>query len=439
MTNSGFQRLRQSVTTHQHLLSGSVWNLGARAMGAITAFAFWTLAAHLYPQDMVGGATGIYSVVQLLVFLTGAGLPLVIGRYAAGSDRDSGTLYVWTLVVTTALSVLGTLILFLAFRDSIRSELLEHGTVVGMLAFFLAVNGFSVAAVSEVRLLAARRARAVFLRITAAGLLPIAIIVLLHATDDALLLASIWCFGNLVIAVSSLILLRGPLGPHHLLPIPERAAAAARFATTSMLTQITMFAPLFVLPVLVLAHVSDADYAVFYLSWGVGTAVFLIPTAIGSVLLVEGGRNQTSATADTTVAILAGVGVALAAELLSVPTALVMAAVLGPEYHGVIALVPLFVLAGVPWSLTYVLVSHARIHEHNRIVWIVGATLAAGVLVPAVVLVPSHGSAGAGVAWLIGMVLASSVALALSPWRVDSRLGTADLRGLLRRDDPRES
>jgi O-antigen/teichoic acid export membrane protein len=418
MTNAKFQGIRSSLGVHRHLLSGAFWNLGARGMGAITAFGFWTLAAHLYPQSIVGGATGIYSVVQLVVFLTGAGLPLVLGRYAAGADRDSGTIYSWTLVITTALSAIGTVILFLAFRNSIRSELLDHGPVVGILAFFLAVNGFSVTAVSEVRLLVVRRARAVFLRITMAGIFPILVIAMIGAIPhDALLIATIWSAGNLIFAVGSLIVLRGPLGPHHLLPLPERTRTAARFATISMLTQITMFSPLFVLPVLVLANVSDANYAVFYLSWGVGTAAFLLPTAIGGVLLVEGGRNQTSSNTDTGVAIAVGLGFAVAAEVVSFPLALIMAAALGPEYHDIISLVPIFVAAGVPWSVTYVLVSHARIYEHNRVVWLIGVTLAIGVLGPAWPLVRAHGAAGGGVAWLGGMLLAAIVAVLLSPWR----------------------
>jgi O-antigen/teichoic acid export membrane protein len=410
-----------------------MWNLGARAMGAATAFLFWTLAAHLYPQSVVGGATGIYSVVQLIVFLTGAGLPLVIGRYASGPDRESGTVYLWTLILTTALSALGTLILFAGFHDSLRSELLDHGALAGILAFFLAVNGFSVAAVSEIRLLAARRARAVFLRITAAGVIPILLMMVLRSrTDDALLIAGIWCFGNLVIVTGSMILLRRPLGPHHLRPVPQQAVAAARFASVSMLTQITMFSPLFIVPVMVLAQVSDSQYAVFYLAWGVGTAVFLIPTAIGAVLLVEGGRNQTSTTSDTTVALLVGVGIALIAELGSIPLGVGMALVLGPDYHGVIALVPLFVLAGVPWSITYLLVSNARIHERTRVVWIVCATFALGVLGPAVPLIRAHGAAGAAVAWLLGMVIAAAVAIALSPWRSElGPISLADLRNRL--------
>jgi len=427
------RRLLGVIRNQAHLISGSMWNLGARAMGAATAFLFWTITAHLYPQSVVGGATGIYSVVQLVVFLTGAGLPLVIGRYASGADRESGTLYVWTLILTSCLSAIGTTILFVCFDDSLRSELLEHGPLVGILAFFLAVNGFSLAAVSEIRLLAVRRARAVFIRITAAGIVPIILVMFIRTrTDDALLVTSIWCFGNLMIAVISMILLRGPLGPHHLFPLPSQRTAAARFASVSMLTQITMFSPLFIVPVMVLAQVSDSAYAVFYLAWGAGTAVFLIPTAIGAVLIVEGGRNQSTTTTDTTAALVIGVGISLLATLASIPAGIAMALLLGPEYHGVITLVPVFVLAGVPWSITYLLVSNARIYERTREVWIICITFAIGVLAPAIPLIRAYGATGSAIAWLIGTTVAAIAAIALSPWR--SQLGhtsIADLRSSL--------
>jgi peptide/nickel transport system permease protein len=86
-----------------------MWQLMAKGVIAVAGFTFWAIAARIHPQQIVGRGMGIYTFVTVLIFLTGAGLPLAVSRYARGEDSDSGTLFIWAVMATSVTSLLGAL------------------------------------------------------------------------------------------------------------------------------------------------------------------------------------------------------------------------------------------------------------------------------------------------------------------------------------------
>jgi hypothetical protein len=69
------------------------------------------------------------------------------------------------------------------------------------------------------------------------------------------------------------------------------------------------------------------------------------------------------------------------------------------------------VVAGIPWAITSVYLTEARVlHRHGPTVAITGA-LTASILVPALLMVPDDGIDGATRAFLVGNVVAAVVAI----------------------------
>ena len=72
---------------------------------------------------------------------------------------------------------------------------------------------------------------------------------------------------------------------------PTAPAATVRYSAVNYVSTLAYQAPYFLLPVIVLANVSDDTYASFNVAWGIVAVAFYVPTAIGQALLAEGGRD----------------------------------------------------------------------------------------------------------------------------------------------------
>jgi O-antigen/teichoic acid export membrane protein len=359
---------------------------------------------------------GLYTCVTVLIFLTGAGLPLAVSRYAISDDRESGTLFTWAVLATSVGSMLGAIATVVFARSFLLTKMSWLGWVPTVLIIFVFVNGISVGALQEIRLIARRRPELVFFRAMAIGLVPLPILWLVRGTAEP----GVWIAGSLCGATAAVVLLamvlwRRELGPYATGPRPERSQAAVRFTLISMGTQLVMFAPLFLLPFAVLTQTTGSEYAVFYFAWNVL-----------SVLLIEGGRGRSSVDQQTSVAMLASIGFSCIALVCLLPVGWVMALILGPEYRDIVVLIPLLVLSGIPWSVSYVLISHSRIHEHTRVTWIISAVFFAGSLGTLLPLMALWGTNGAALAWLIGNSAAAVVAVVFTAW--DRRLSFGNLR-----------
>jgi O-antigen/teichoic acid export membrane protein len=86
----------------------------------------------------------------------------------------------------------------------------------------------------------------------------------------------------------------------------------------------------------------------------------------------------------------------------------------GEDFSLAAELLPWFFVAAVPWAITSILLSRARLEERGWAVLAITGTLAVTTLVPAIVLIPRIGVDGAAVAWVAGNLAAAVVAVATS-------------------------
>jgi O-antigen/teichoic acid export membrane protein len=160
----------------------------------------------------------------------------------------------------------------------------------------------------------------------------------------------------------------------------------------------------------VLINVDPDVNASFYVAWGITTVAFYVPTAIGQALLAEGGRDGAELRSQVRLAVVLALGLMVAATIATELGRNVVTTVYGTDYGDAARILPSLIGAGIPWVLSSLYLTEARVlHRHVTTVAIT-ATLTIAILVPAVILVPRDGLDGATSAFLLGNVLAGVVA-----------------------------
>jgi O-antigen/teichoic acid export membrane protein len=393
-----------------HVIQGSVWMILSVLVQASTNVIFWIVAAHAYDSNAVGRASGLITSVLFLNYATGLGLVVTVARFGTDRDPHANSLFSWALAVTTASSLIGTAI-YLSIVSSPSTDLVR--TWPGLLLTAGAVAGASIAALADVRLMAARKWNWVFVRLAFVGVSRFALLAIHNTLDPAL-----WVFVAAVLppaysGLLALLLMPRFVGSEvRFRPRPQHLDKISRFAGFNFIATLSSQGPLFLLPVLVLLNVSAADNANFFLAWSATSVVFVLPTAIAQVVLVEGARRDRPSVSRSREALLLATGLALAGYVAALILEPLVVALYGDAYTQAAALLPTLLCAGIPWAYCSIRLSEARIrHDLASIVWIT-VTLGVAIIGLAAWLVPKEGITGAGRAWLIGNIAGGLVAVA---------------------------
>ena len=157
-------------------------------------------------------------------------------------------------------------------------------------------------------------------------------------------------------------------------------------------------------------------------------------------MLIEGAGPCIKLAAHARLALLLTVGLMALASVGTWVLNSFVVSVYGPEYEEAADILPLLMLASVPWALTSITLAELRVRGSHVGTALVTGVFAAGVLLPALVLVPDDGLDGAVTTWLIGNLAAAvlgGIAARVTPpqagaesgrigWRREEELGPPD-------------
>ena len=404
--------LGSEVTAGQvGLLRGSAYSVAALVIAGLTGAVFWLVAARLYPGADVGRASGLFTSVLFVNFLSNLGIPIAAARFGDQARRDYDVIFTVALLASAAGSAIAAVGYLLIVDAPALDVLLRWGFGPASLVFALAVVGVSTAILVDVRLMVARRWGALLVRVAAVGQLRIPLLWFDWGLDDAL-----WLFLLSVVPPAGsgfvgVVLLRRMAGVRYRLrPRPRDLAAAVRYAGVNYLATLAADGVRFALPVLVLVNVTPTANASFYVAWSVTMIAFLVPTTIGQVLLVEAPRVEDRWGHVRTSAVLSGLIMTVAAVAVWLGSDLVVT-LYGAGYREASDILPRLMLAGVPWSITSVALADARVRRDSRATLAITLALAASIIGPALALVPTGGIGTAADVWLSGHVATSTIAL----------------------------
>ena len=410
---------------HSQVAKGSIWFVGSVGVGAAFSLLTWSLAAHLVDASIIDDATRFLNMANGVNFLTGMGLPLTVAKFGSGKPKTVWVLYLWALIYTTVASAAGVCIFAVAaptfVPQNYLAPLFQWGTPIGLLLFFLIINGMSFALLVEVRFVTMRKWRWVMGRVLFLSLvrMPFLFIPVIARNPVGLLVLV-----NGIPAISGylgVVLLwfttpgkeRAPL-----FPLPAEIIPAFRFANVNYLGMIAAQAPQFFIPMVAIAFVAKDDYGAFSFAWQITVIMFLIPHVIGQVVLAEGSRSNSTVERQVrtglrmalVLTVTATVGSWLAAK------AGLVTLVYGKDYELTADLLPRFVAASIPWSITSVCLARARVGAQHVRTILITAGFATFTIVPTIVMTSRSGTNGGANAWLLGNLLAAASAVAVTYW-----------------------
>jgi O-antigen/teichoic acid export membrane protein len=362
----------------------------------------------------VGHASALFSSVLFVAYLSGLGLNVAVARYAADASRDADVYFTWALLVTVAASLVGASA-YLAFVSSETIDVIRvWGPGPAVVLFFVVVSGTSLNALVDIRLTSAHRWQWVLVRVGVVGVLRLLPLAVLPEGETR----EVWLFllaGGLpalagyagAAALPRLIGTSMRLGPW-----PADSGVVIRYSLVNYAADLAARAPLFALPVLVLVEVTATANANFYVAFNITALLFLIPVTVGQVVLIEGSKALARAAAQARLAMLITLAVMAAASLATWLLSGLVVSLYGPDYEDAARILPILMAAGVPWAVTSITLAEMRVRHSHAGTTAITSVFAAGVLLPAALLIPADGLDGAVAAWLVGNVAAALVGLA---------------------------
>jgi O-antigen/teichoic acid export membrane protein len=404
--------LRHRASGHRHLLTGSIALVLAAGVTAASGAFYWLIAARVDDQTDVGHATALYTSVLFVAFLAGLGQPVAAARYAAGRRREDHVLFAWGALATgSAAVVIGGLYIALVSPQAVEELRGWHG-LLGPAVFVALCSGTALSLLLDVRLMTQRRWGLVLTRALIVGVARFPLLLIPVDGDRAVWLLVVATLPTALSGFIGMALLPRVTGDrHHLGPVPASTAAWVRYSFVNWGSTLAYQAPTFAMPVIVLINVDADRNASFYVAWGVAAMACFVPTAIGQALLAEGGRDGARLRSQVRLAILVAGGLMVAGAVVVTLGRELIVTLYGEDYREAAEVLPRLVAAAIPWAVTSVYLTEARVRHRTGATVIITVVLSVAILGPALVLVPDHGLDGAAAAFLAGNLVAATVAL----------------------------
>jgi O-antigen/teichoic acid export membrane protein len=327
------------------IIFGSAGSLvGTMAVTSLLGFVYWWVAARLFETRAVGFAAASLSAMNLLGSLSMLGFgTLLIGEIPRHRDRE------WAFV-NTVLAVTGGAgfafgLAFAGVAPMLARDLAPLRQGPGSMSFFAAGVAFTSATnILDLALIAMLRGSVQFWRnviFAVSKLLFVVLLALAGSRSSATGLYATWTLGNIV----SLLILAWPLLAERVPPIslkPELRLLRGleRSAAWHHVQNLALQMATLVLPLIVIATLSAAENAYFYIIWLLAGFVFVPPFAISIGLYTIGAREPNRFTRyvrlSIGVAVLFGLAAVVVTWLLAGP----LLQIFGAAYreHGAAAL-----------------------------------------------------------------------------------------------------
>lgn len=264
------------------------------AVTSALGFAYWWLAARLFPPEAVGLASAAISAMMLLSAIGVLGLgTLLIGELPRQPGREGAIIMASLLVAGIASTILS--VLFALAAPFLSPELTPFSSSAGNILFFASGVVFTaLTVVIDQALIGLLRGglqlgRNVFFAVAKLGIL---YLVSLWASREAgLNIYVAWMLGNLLslVALALYMRVRGIRIIHR--PQWALISTLRRSAMAHHAVNLVLQAPSLLMPLAVTTLLSASANASFYAAWMVVSFAFVIPSHLATVLYAVGAGD----------------------------------------------------------------------------------------------------------------------------------------------------
>ena len=393
----------------------------------VLGFAYWLVAARLFPPEVVGIAAtaiaGVMLVSQLGVF--GIESAIVV-RYPDDEDRrDSLLNTAFTLVALAALVVAIISALVALGIDGDLARVMRDTSLFGMYVGMSIVGAVGI--VLDQTSMVLRRGDHVVFRNAVNGLLsivPLAVMWLMYSSGrgGAGALFGSWVFGATAgLAVGAWQLARLDSGYLYRPQVRRHLIAPlVRTGIPNHLLTLTERVPILVLPLLITERISPQATAYWYSAWMVAWATLVIARSMSFALFAETSRSDTDLSSHAYKALRGSLVLGSAAAAITIIAAPWVLLLLGSDYAEA-GTTPLrvLVLSIAPYSVIMVYFAICRGTDRLSEATVFGGSMAV-VIISAATFATSSGLTGVAIAWTVS-ITAFSVAAGLRLFTIVKR------------------
>jgi O-antigen/teichoic acid export membrane protein len=339
-------KLAAAISFNKTLLVNAGSMMGTSLATSVFGVGFWWLAAHYFSQSAVGVASALTSAMTLLGFFATLGLgTLLMGELPSRRQRYRSMINAAFVVTAITGSALG--IVFAVVGPLASSNFTALDANLASLAIFAVGVGLTAAVyVLDQALIGLLRGGLQFSRnlvfsvAKLAALVPIAVLV---SGAGPAWIYSAWTLG---IAVSMVVLLRfySRRGEDTLRPDFAVLKDLRKSAFAHHLFNLAAKTPDLLIPVLVVALVSAAANAGFYMAWMIAGFIFTVPWSLSTMVYAIGSGEHVRLAERFRFTMRASLAFGALANLVLIPAAGPLLEIFGRQYADA-ATTPLHILA----------------------------------------------------------------------------------------------
>jgi len=389
------------------LLRNGILIMFTTVVNSAFGYAFWLVAAHLFPPSTVGLSAALISVSTLLSLLAslGASATLVQSLPVQRSAAD-WSLTFWTsmTLATSASLVAGCIVLLLLPLASREFTVLDSPAYA--LSFVIGTVAWTAGSILDSTFIAERRAGNMLGRnsLAAAGkVIAVALAALVFA-HEVLTLLGAWTAAAMAGAAFGAGLLShriGRVSRPSLLAIGQNARRVRARLVGNQIIGIGAQMPGYLLPLVVTVRLSASSNAYFYTTWLVCGVFLIISPAVATSLFAEGVHAPGSMRNHSKKTLIVIMGLLVPCMILFFVIGPAILATFGSAYEqrGTL-LMQLIILAAVPDAITNVYVAILRVQHRLAIAAWLNLGMGVGTVITAWLLLPALGISAVGWGWL---------------------------------------
>lgn len=405
------------------------------AVMGVGGLLFNSVAARVVEPGTLGIQASLFFWVSFANQASTLGLPVLVarlGRHRSSSLQQHLLSRACTLTVASSIAIGLALVpvAIAVMRPEVRDAVGTWGALPGFLVLVAVVAGFSLTLIVEIRMMAIGLGRYVVTRAVLVNIVRCGLLAVPSLRNDAMVLLLLNAGINaLTGALCALALTTHRRSRHRTDVLATRPvwSRELRFAVTTWLGTIALVAAQYGFPII--ANITLAENAAFYLAWQITAMVFVIPVTIGHAVIAEASRRHDF---DSDSAFRRGLTLSLVMCGSIFVLALVAArpvAVLtfGDDYATVGTVLPLLLAAALPWSFVALWLAHLRAVGEARRSVLLGTGY--GVVTTVMAIGLSDGTPQtSALVWCVAHVLVGAVAVAAKAH--DDRKGRATAQAL---------
>jgi O-antigen/teichoic acid export membrane protein len=282
------KQLYQWIKANKAMLFNAGSIVGTTAVTGILGFAYWWLAARLFPPEAVGLASAAVSAMMLLGMLCIVGLgTLLIGELPRQPGKEA-SLISSALILVGGIGICGG-ILFALVAPLVSADFRAFRVSIGaILLFAVGVGLTAVTTVLDQALIGLLKGELQFWRNTffAAAKLALLFLAGLELLKAGTMIYGTWAAGNILslVPLAGLVMWKAGRPGQSFLPDWKLLRKLGLPALQHHMLNLILQAPTTALPVLVTILLSATTNAWFYMAWMISGLAFIASYALTTVL-----------------------------------------------------------------------------------------------------------------------------------------------------------